>query len=130
MEQQSPRPVRARFPLAAKLRGKKRIQELFSKGSSFFSFPFKVFYMPAVAGAAPPPVLFSVPKKFIRSAVGRNRVKRRIREQFRLQRHRLTNLPYSRLAFVYVAKEVLPTAQITRKLEGIFQKLISQAPLG
>ena len=65
-----------RLPKSERLHSVKLIEELFSEGSSFFLYPFKVVYKGRApleeAGTA---VLFSVPKKKLRKAHQRNLVK-------------------------------------------------------
>lgn len=64
----------------------------------------------------------SVAKKNFKSAVARNRIKRKVREAWRLNKHRL----YRRLEgssqqyacmVLYVAKEDLPAAQIDKAMQ-------------
>ena len=58
---------------------------LFSKGNSYIAYPFRVLWI-STEGEEPLQVAFSVPKRNIKTAVGRNRIKRRMREAFRLHR--------------------------------------------
>ena len=67
------------------LRSKKKIKELFEDGSSFFVYPFKVYFLHEQT-AAPAQVLFSVSKKYFKRAVDRNLIKRRMREAYRLNK--------------------------------------------
>jgi ribonuclease P protein component len=67
----------------------KEIDFLFEKGISFIVYPLRVVYVEQqpVSGTAAA-VLISVPKKRFKRAVKRNRVKRLIREAYRLNKHR------------------------------------------
>jgi len=67
--------------------------------------------------------LVSVPKKRIRHAVDRVTVRRRVREQYRLNRHLISEgIPFE-IAFIYVADEVLPTARILPAMQRLLGKL-------
>jgi ribonuclease P protein component, eubacterial len=96
------------FPKSERIFLQKEIDALFSEGSSFSSYPLRVIYVekqPASGSRAA--VLISVPKKKIRKAVGRNRIKRLIRETYRLGKpsllHSLEDKNKSLLiAFIYV----------------------------
>ncbi len=101
-----------------RLSQKKIIQELFQEGSSFFLHPFKVFFMPQNQGNFPTQFLISVPKKIFKTAVTRNKIKRRVREAYRLNKHQLITSSGKSLfiAYIYVAKEVLPFEEIQLKL--------------
>ena len=98
------------------LRKKKSIQELFENGSSFFLHPFKIFYLP-LRDAQNNQVMFSVSKKHFKQAIKRNKIKRRIREAYRLHKSQLTidqhNIYYS-IAIVYISKLVLPYQEIEK----------------
>lgn len=75
-----------------RLKLRKQIETLFQTGEAFSVFPLRVVYcLNAIAGAEISPVRvgFSIPKKRIKRAVGRNRVKRLLREAWRLQKHPL-----------------------------------------
>jgi ribonuclease P protein component len=71
------------------LRGRKELEELFSTGKRFYESPFKIIYQkkPVIPGQTLNRVGVAVPKKVIRLAHDRNRIKRQCRECIRLQRH-------------------------------------------
>ena len=106
-----------KFRREERLKSESLIKELFEKGSSFYSFPFKV-----IAKQNPDEkarfhqVLFSVSKKNFKKAVDRNLIKRRIRESYRLNKNLLPNSAPLLIAYIYTAKEILTFAQIQERL--------------
>ncbi len=74
--------------------------------------------------AAPcPQFLIAVPKKKIRHAVDRVQMRRRIREAYRLNRHLIPmDLPID-IAFIYVAGEVLPYADVLKAVTRILTRI-------
>jgi ribonuclease P protein component len=68
-----------------RIRNVKQIEYLFSHGQSFVSYPLRVVFVEQ-EGVTPSQVsiFVSVPKKKLKSAVDRNRIKRLIREAYRL----------------------------------------------
>jgi len=121
-------PKKFGFPKAERLTGKKRIEELFRDGSSFFLYPYRVKYLCEPAAGMPHQVLISVPKKKIKKAVKRNLIKRRIREAYRLHKHTLDSKPEVSLSvgFIYQANEPLPYHQLEKKMIACLQKLEQQ----
>jgi len=108
------------------LRSKKIIQELFDNGSSFFLYPFKVFYLPNLTQNTNQ-VLFTVSKRYYKRAVDRNLIRRRIREAYRLNKnyliadqHELFSLS---IALIYISKSKLPYSEIENKLKQVFTRL-------
>ena len=75
------------FSKQERLTGKTSIDQLFNEGKSFNLFPFKVFYsivdLPATPVAR---LLIAIPKKKVKHAVDRNRVRRLVREAYRLNK--------------------------------------------
>lgn len=121
--------LKNRFPRAERLRSKKLIEELFSKGSSFHLYPFRVVFIYAEeASDTMPQFLVSVSKRNFKKATDRNKIKRRIREAYRLNKHRLTIDSKGRnpilLAYIYTAKEILDFHTIEGKLTASFSRLI------
>jgi ribonuclease P protein component len=104
------------FKKDEKLSSEKWIQELFAKGSSFYLYPFKVITLPHPINTLPNQVLISVPARTFKRAVDRNLLKRRIREAYRLNKHILTTNQKCLIAYIYTAKEILPSAVIHEKL--------------
>lgn len=110
------------FKKAERLSKKKLIQELFSKGSSFYLHPFKVIYLKSTDSEVNQ-ILISVPKSNFKRAVDRNTIKRRIREGYRLNKSALTSDKNFLIAYIYSAKEILPSAVIHQKIILSFNKL-------
>lgn len=79
--------TKSTFPKQEKLCGEIRIGKLFAEGEAFIAYPLRVVYKfsdePQESGVK---ILISVPKKKIKKAVHRNRIKRQIREAYRLNK--------------------------------------------
>ena len=123
-------PRRHTFPKEEHLCRKKLIEELFSKqGSSFGVYPLRIVWIKAsVATAAPPQVLISVSKRTFKRAVDRNRLKRLIREAYRLNKYRLTEQPggheIALLGIIFTGKEISPLTLVERKLIFALHRLL------
>ena len=112
------------FRKEERLYKEKIIQELFEKGSSFYSYPFKVYFMPNPdPSGTTHQVLISVSKKNFKRAVDRNSIKRRIREAYRINKNLLAGQNKLAIAYIYSVKEILPTAQIQERLVKTFKRL-------
>jgi len=107
-----------------RLSQKKLIQELFDKGSSFYLYPFKVLFLRNERPVNQ--VMASVPKSIFKRAVDRNTIKRRIREGYRLNKPKLGSDKFFSIAYIYTAKEILPSAFIHQKIVLSFDKLIDK----
>ena len=125
------------FPKEEHLCRKKLIEELFGKqGSSFGVYPLRIVWIRSPApSAAPPQVLISVSKRTFKRAVDRNRIKRLIREAYRLNKYRLIEQPgghpIALLGIIFTGKEKSPLTLVEKKLISAFHRLLDvpgQAP--
>jgi len=76
--------TRFRFPKASRLYLRKEISDLITTGKSIHFSPLKVFYKAMPASDFSLKMAVAVPKRNVKLAVDRNRVKRLIREAYRL----------------------------------------------
>src|SRR5436190_14289454 len=112
------------FRKGERLNKEKDIKELFDKGSSFYLFPFKVLTLPITGNSdTVHQVLISVSKRSFKKAVDRNKIKRRIREAYRLQKHMLPSAPRHRIGFIYTHKQILPSQDISSKMVHVLKKI-------
>lgn len=75
-----------------KLKSKKAIEQLFIEGISVSSYPLRMVFLKKEHDAEFPIKLgISVPKKKVNKAVGRNRIKRVLREVYRLNKYDFSN---------------------------------------
>ncbi|HSF54560.1 MAG TPA: ribonuclease P protein component [Algoriphagus sp.] len=117
-----------RLPKSERLHAEKQIKELFNEGSSFFLYPFKVIFLRKIdlSGQANQ-VLFSVSKKKIKRANGRNFIKRRLKEAYRLNKH-LLSADGIILGFIFVGKVEMSFAEIEPKMIQALNKLHQELP--
>lgn len=94
------------FKKSERLSKKILIKELFDKGSSFYLHPFKVYHLKSEAISVNQ-ILVSVPKRNFKKAVDRNKLKRRIREAYRLNKQDLT-ANCQMIAYIYIGKKSEP----------------------
>ena len=121
------------FRKAEKLCSQKLMGELFLTGSSFLSYPlritWKIFANPPFE--SPAQVGFSVPKRIFKHAVDRNRLKRLMRESYRIQKSDLYEKLQSAnmqmcLMLIYIGKEELPFTKIDQAISKSIVKINGQ----
>ena len=103
---------------AERLNSKILIEKMFAGGSKSFSiFPLRVVYMPVENQDVQASILLSVSKKRFKRAVKRNRVKRQLREAYRMHKHQLLQILTDKqqqlaIAFIYLSDELTSSVKI------------------
>ncbi|PSR55448.1 ribonuclease P protein component [Adhaeribacter arboris] len=118
------------FTKEERLRSTKLIEQLFREGSSFNLYPLRFVYLkPTSPMATTPQVLISVSKRNFKKAVDRNRLKRQIREAYRLHKGILLSTgssPLQLLGILYIAKEKKPFKVIQKKLISGLERFLNE----
>ncbi len=117
------------FSKAEHLCGEKKISRLFSEGNAFIVYPLRIVYsVLEEKDDIPVKVMVSVPKKRFKRAVKRNRLKRLMREAYRLNKHILWNVIKEKhsemhISFQYISDEELTFGYIENKMITALEKL-------
>ena len=112
------------FPKTERLCNYHNIQALFKEGKSIKKYPLKLIYLPLDKALTPTQVLISVPKKKLKRAVDRNRIKRLIRESYRKEKHLLSSQDKSySLAHIYMSDELASYEQIYALVATLLKQL-------
>jgi len=114
-----------KFGQDRKLKSRKRIENLFAEGNRFSKFPVTAVYFFDRQKPESYKVAVSVPKKKIRKAVERNLIKRRIREAFRLNQHKLKPCCGLEVMFIFTGNEPLSFAVIEKSILSLIDSLNS-----
>jgi ribonuclease P protein component len=123
---------RFRLTKEERVTGERRIETLFAQGDSFMAYPFRVVYLEtAHLQSMPLSVLISIPKKRLKAAVDRNRMKRLFREAYRLNKHQLivAMLPLTghiEVAFIYVKDELSDFVTVEKGVRKALRELSLQ----
>ena len=118
------------FTKAERISFQREIDLLFDEGTAFTVYPLRVVHVEKKPlSGVPVAILISVPKKRFKRAVKRNRVKRLIRETYRLNKNALwESLHLSGkgflIAFVYVGKEICDFPTMDACMKKIIAKLV------
>jgi ribonuclease P protein component len=120
---------RLTFRKEEKLCSKIAIEKLFGSGKSFYLSPIKVLVLKTPSPVtAPVKVLITVPKKYIRHAVDRNRIKRLIRESYRMNKQILQTMNLSgyelSIAFIYTSKQLAEFNVINHLMDRILHQVV------
>jgi len=117
------------FAKAEHLCGEKRITKLFTRGDAFIAYPLRVVYLIEPRNdMASASIMVSVPKKRFKRAVKRNRLKRLMRESYRLNKQELIEALDDKqlqihVAFNYVSDDVLDFEAVEKKMKIALERL-------
>ncbi len=115
------------LPKQEKLCSLLAIEELFKGGHrSVVAYPIRAVYMPAPT--AETKIMVSVSKRYFKRAVKRNRVKRQIREAYRLNKHILSPLEGKgfHIAFLWLSRDLMPSKAVTEKIQNLLQRIYEE----
>jgi ribonuclease P protein component len=111
-----------------RLKRRKAIEQLFKKGKHFSVFPLRVSYafIPYIETSLQ--AGFSASSRHFGRSTDRNRIKRLLREAYRLQKHTLQEATVQHnvklaLFFVYVGKDLPDYTIVSEKIGVILQRL-------
>ncbi|MBO4571882.1 MAG: ribonuclease P protein component [Bacteroidales bacterium] len=110
------------------IRSKKETEALLAKGAVLFRYPLKAYYL-RETGTGCARMMVSVPKRNFKRAVKRNRLKRVVREAFRLNRNLLDGAECDFL-FVYLGKEMCDYATVESRIREILSLAMGKSAQG
>jgi ribonuclease P protein component len=106
------------------------IQTLFDEGKQIFRHPVKLIWMPVFSSEKQEiKVLISVSKRNFKHATDRNRIKRVLREIYRMHKSLLYNDLKDKslhIAIIFVGKKLPGFKTLEPIIIGLFQRLISE----
>ncbi len=114
---------------AEKLKSRKLIEQLFEEGKRVKSFPLQLIYLPIGHDAEfPIKVGFSAPKRVVKLAVDRNRIKRMMREVYRLNKYLIAENITNQYIFMFIFtnKEEPKYADLEETFKKICVKFLSK----
>jgi ribonuclease P protein component len=121
------------FGLTSKerIKSRKAVEALFSEGKTWSSFPIRTVYRILDSEDGAIQVAVSVPAKNFKKAVTRNRIKRLLRESYRLNKSELLQLAIEKkltiqLFFIYTGKEVPAFSSVETVMKKCLNEFIQK----
>jgi ribonuclease P protein component len=116
------------FGRKEKLKSRKQIEDLFLNGKNFSVFPLRATYQFLPSEETIVQVGVTAGKKYFKRAVDRNRIKRLVREAYRLQKNDLiealkSNHQKGFLFFMYTDKTIAPFSVVKEAMNKCLQRL-------
>ena len=115
----------ATYSKKEKLKSKKLIEALFENGQSVSAFPLRLIYLPTTfKDGVMAKTGVSVSKRHFKKAVDRNRVKRLMREAYRLGKASYFNNMPASYAFMilYIGKDKPTLTHVETRMKLLFEK--------
>ncbi len=126
--------VQPRFSFSApeRIKSRKLIGQLFEKGQSFSHFPFRAVYIFPGKNRSYLQAAFSVSAKNFKKATQRNRIKRLMRESYRLKNEPLKtflkqNEMYLAIFIIFTGKEIPAFDHVSQKMNSVLIHAIDLA---
>ena len=111
------------LPKEERLCSRKALEELFEgSNKSIMAYPIRVVFQQTEETGTR--IMVSVSKRFFKHAVKRNRIKRQLREAYRLNKHLL--MPASgglNIAFLWISNELLPSVKVMERMKNLLTKI-------
>lgn len=118
-------PQKFKFPKKEKLKSKKLIERLFAEGKTIAHYPIRLIYLRTkLEDGSKIKVGMTASKRNFKSAVKRNRIKRLMREGYRLNKSQIFNNiegDYA-LMFLYLGKEMPDQRKISETMIHLIRK--------
>ena len=116
-----------RFPKKEKLKSKKLIEQLFAEGIGVTNYPIKLVYLKTrFEDDSKCKVGVTASKRNFKSAVKRNRIKRLLRESYRLNKEQIFNNIEGSFAFLflYLGKDMPEYEEVDKKMRVILKQFL------
>jgi ribonuclease P protein component len=111
-----------------RLKSRKQIDQLFAGGKGFSVFPIRVMYLFLAGGESGVKMGVTVSKRNFKKATDRNRIKRLLREAYRLQKEELVATVQAKekcaaVFFIYTGKTMAPFEEVKGAMAKCLKKL-------
>ena len=117
------------FPKKEKLKSQKLIERIFAEGRAITRYPVRLIYLQTpLPRDVPLQVGVAVPSKLFKKAVSRNRIKRLMRESYRLNKGLVFNNIEGNFAFLflYLGKEIPTFKEIEKSMVALLNQFIAR----
>lgn len=122
-----------KFGKDERLKSRKVIGNLFKNGQSFSQYPLRILWQERPLEEAESKFQFtaSVPKRKFKLAVRRNKIRRQIKEAYRLNKHLLfennnkEDTAYA-IMILYTGKKAFSYEEIEKAMSGIIQRFLKK----